>query len=491
MFLSRAKRLWPRSLRARFTILGAVLFLIATVFIVFFSAFLLHREFESRVQEAVLGQLDRYAAFNRQSPVRLLRTLEREHEQNRLRGTWVRWQNVSGVLWETIPADWEQDREALESVLVVHLKSGDDWSRATRQRYELPDWASVDEDHHPIQFEEELLMASRLLPDGSVLVVGESLARFQVFIQVFGRSIFRGVLIIGSFSVLVGWWLSRRLVRPLRNLVRTTETVASGTLSARVPEPDSTGELEELTQLFNRMLDRIERLVSTMNESLDNVAHDLRTPLTKIRASVESVLQRPDPSAEELREALMDTAEEAEKIGTLLNALMNLAEAQAGTLKLQKRTVDLRQIAEEVYGLYEMLSEEQGVTLVLEQPDVPVNVEADPIRLRQAVANLVDNALKFTETGGLTTLSVAMTATGAQLVVTDTGVGIPPEDQPRIFERLYRADKSRATQGLGLGLSLVQAIVRAHEGTIQVKSVPGEGSRFCLELPFSAQVLPG
>ncbi len=486
MSLNKVKRLWPRSLRARFTILGAVLFLIATIFIVSFSGVLLHREFESRVQEAVLGQLDRYARFDRQSPIRLFRTLQREHEQNRLRGTWVRLQNVSGVLWETVPADWEQDREALESVLVVHLKSGDDWSRATRERYELPDWANVDDDHHRIQFEEELLMASRVLPDGSVLVVGESLARFQIFIRVFGRSIFRGVLIIGAVSVLVGWLLSRRLVLPLQNLVRTTETVASGTLSARVPVPDSTGELEELTRLFNQMLDRIEGLVGTMNESLDNVAHDLRTPLTKIRASVESVLQRPDPSAEELREALLDTAEEAEKIGTLLNALMNLAEAQAGTLKLQKQPVDLRRVAEEVFGLYEMLSEEQGVALTLELPEEAVTVEADPIRLRQAVANLVDNALKFTPEGGRTTLSVTVEAAAAQLVVTDTGIGIPPEEQPRIFERLYRADKSRATQGLGLGLSLVQAIVRAHEAHIEVASVPEEGSRFALVFPKGA-----
>jgi signal transduction histidine kinase len=480
---SRLSRLRPRSLQARLTLFGTLLFFSAALLTIALSGFLLHQEFESRMKQSILWQLDRYAMLYLQSPLVLLKALEQEHDQNRLRGTWLRWQHAPGILWETTPLDWEADRATLESVLIIHLQSGRDWSRASRERYQFIQRDNEDP-HHPIRFEEEFLMASRVLPDGSVLAVGESLAPVQLFIRLLGRRMFWLFIGIGTVGLLVGWFFTRKMTRPLQDLVSTTETVASGKLSARVPEPDSSGELAELTRLFNQMLERIEHLVNTMNESLDNVAHDLRTPLTRLRNSVESVMTREAVTPEELREALLDAAEETERIQTLLTALMNLAEAGAGTLRLNRKPIQLDELVREICGLYELLAEEKSLSLRQALPEHPVTLEADPVRLRQALGNLLDNAIKFTPDGGTVTLSVRTEPYRAILEVQDSGIGISAEDQPRIFERLYRADKSRRTQGLGLGLSLVQAIVQAHGASIHVSSTPHQGSTFQIVFPL-------
>lgn len=276
-----------------------------------------------------------------------------------------------------------------------------------------------------------------------------------------------------------------RAVRPIRHLVDTTQgIVATGQISVRVPETGTSGELAELVGLFNKMLERIERLVKGMRNALDNVAHDLRTPMTRLRGIAElSLVGEPNPR--QCREALATCLEESERILTLLNSLMDISEAEAGTMRLRRETIDLGGLVQEIVGLYQYVAESKDIALHVEcGPEI--QVAADRVRMRQVLANLVDNALKYTEPGGRVVIRALHEGEQVSISVHDSGAGIPPGEISDIWTRLYRGDRSRSQPGLGLGLSLVKAIIQAHDGRVDVESKPGMGSIFTLRLPITA-----
>jgi signal transduction histidine kinase len=307
-------------------------------------------------------------------------------------------------------------------------------------------------------------------------------ARVGPSIKVAVLGVLVGCLLIGIAG---GALLTRRALRPVAALASTARgVIQSGDLSRRVNVRDGgRGELDDLALLFNRMLERNQALVRSMSEALDNVAHDLRTPLTRLRGIAEVALRADD--AGQASEALADCIEESDRALVMLRTLMDISEAEAGIMKLQIADVDLRAIARETLDLYEQVADDAGVSLSL-RANVPLTVLADATRARQALANLIDNAVKYTPRGG----SVQIDITGdthqheAAVRVSDTGIGIPAAAIPRIWDRLYRVDPSRAERGLGLGLSLVKAIALAHRGRVAVESVPGRGSSFLLVFPL-------
>ncbi|CAN5789326.1 hypothetical protein BH11MYX3_BH11MYX3_38580 [soil metagenome] len=294
-----------------------------------------------------------------------------------------------------------------------------------------------------------------------------------------------GVLALAVAGVVLalvgGFYVTRRGLAPIRDLAATADAVSSsGDLSRRVPERGTGDELDELSRLFNRMLDRNQALVRGMREALDNVAHDLRTPLTRLRGSAEVALRTHDGAV--ALGTLADTVDETDQVLAMLRTLMDISEAENGLMRLHRERASLAQLAANTVELYAHVAEEAGVTLSASVPEDVVAM-VDPMRIRQALANLVDHAIKYTPHGGAVTIEVLREHTSAVVRVRDTGEGISPDVLPRIWERLYRGDPSRAQPGLGLGLSLVKAVVEAHGGTVSAASEPGHGATFTICIP--------
>jgi signal transduction histidine kinase len=281
-----------------------------------------------------------------------------------------------------------------------------------------------------------------------------------------------------------GIFFARRVLHPIRDLTQTLQSIlTTGKLTTRAPVTDTGDELDELSTLFNSMLERIGVLITSMQGALDNVAHDLRTPMTRLRNMAETALAADEPE-EPLRAALANCVEESERILTMLNTLMDISEAETGTMRLELAQVNVHDLTRQAIGLYEYVAEDKAITIV---PTVPLDltITADRNRLLQILANLLDNAIKYTPSGGQVAITAAQNHQHVHISVVDTGVGIPLEDIAKIWDRLYRGDTSRSQRGLGLGLSLVKAIVQAHHGEVTVSSQIGQGTRFSLTLPLT------
>ncbi|HEX6464045.1 MAG TPA: ATP-binding protein [Vicinamibacterales bacterium] len=329
-----------------------------------------------------------------------------------------------------------------------------------------------------------LEVASARLSDGTILQVGKTneirvalLRQFEIVV---------GIVLVLALAIGVGGGLilTRSTVQPVYDLIAVVGgIIRTGRTDTRVPErPEQGDAVDELSGQFNAMLDRINALLTAMSQSLDNVAHDLRTPIARLRGIAERALQSGD--AAEQREALADCLEESDRILSILNTLMDISEAETGVLRLRRASVPVAPLLAEVVELYEDVADTKQVAVTLELRE-DVTVDGDRDRLRQAFANLLDNAIKYTPAGGRVRVVVAREADRAVVTVEDTGYGIAVEHLPRIWERLYRADSSRSERGLGLGLSLVKAFVEAHGGTVEAASEPGRGSTFTVRLPIA------
>jgi len=322
------------------------------------------------------------------------------------------------------------------------------------------------------------------------LQVGRSNTASRRVLVHFRKTAMRIILPAIVLSLLVGWLMTRSALTPLRSLIDTLRRIFStGDLHQRVPAHAQKGELGELTTLFNRLLDQNETLLQVSRETLDNVAHDLRTPMTHLRNATERALLQPDADQETLRDALADCAEESEKILQMLNLLMDMAEAGTGQMTLKTESFPLHELAEEVIELYALVAEERGIKLENTVP-VAMSVCADRLRLRQCLVNLVDNALKYSPKNTEVTLVGSMASDAVELSVSDQGIGMTSDELPRIWDRLYRGEQSRSTSGLGLGLSLVRAVIAVQGGTVDVQTQLNKGSTFTLRIPQTKTLSP-
>ena len=355
--------------------------------------------------------------------------------------------------------------------------SGFDLSALDRPSTVSPGWATIV--GPPVGT--SLEVGTVTLPGGVNIQVGRSSHVRDELLTHFRA---RGLEVLGLIVVAAiagGFLLTRGGLAPMRALETTIRSIIqTGRFEARVPITHSRDPLDVLGVRVNEMLDRIESLVTGMRAALDNVAHDLRTPLTRFRSVAEAALVSGDPAR--APEGLAHALEEADRLGATLTALMDISEAETGTMALGREPVRLATVVDEGLALFADEADDKGITMATAVPP-EIEVVGDHTRLRQVCANLIENAVKYSNPGGCIDIAASATDMVATLVIRDTGIGIAAADLPLIWDRLYRADISRTQRGLGLGLSLVKAVVEAHGGQVAASSQPGQGSTFSVTLP--------
>lgn len=281
-----------------------------------------------------------------------------------------------------------------------------------------------------------------------------------------------------------GWWMSRRALQPVDQVTATARSIGERNLGKRLPVPNTEDELQRLSETLNQMLDRIEGAFRRVTQFTADASHELRTPVALIRTTSEIALRK-HRSEPEYREALDEVHAESVRTTDLIENLLTLARADAGKETLDRTSVDLGSLLSEVSGQAEKLASQKGIALVCQMPEESVPISGDHGTLRRLFFIFLDNAVKYTSSGGNIHVCIKQQPEKVTVEVRDSGVGISEQDLPHIFERFYRSDKSRSRDsgGAGLGLSLAKWIVDAHGGVIEVESAPDSGSTFRVSLP--------
>lgn len=311
---------------------------------------------------------------------------------------------------------------------------------------------------------------------GLVLQLGETLDETERFLTIF-RDLFLTLLIIFMIlSALIGWFIARRALLGVEEVTHTAMEIADGEYDTRVQLTHRFEEIKRLGRTFNHMLDRIQKLLRSMKEINDNIAHDLRSPLARIRGIAEMTLTT-KKSIDDYKSMAVSTIEECDSLIDIVNTMLDITEAETGVRKVKPEQFDLAALISEACELFRPLANEKKIAFMAKLPDRLV-FRADRKSLQRIVSNLLENAIKFTPPGGKVSVVLLETESGVAIRFEDTGPGIPAADQPRIFERFYRGDNSRAQGGVGLGLSLAKALVEAMGGVISVESTPAKGSTF-------------
>jgi heavy metal sensor kinase len=291
-----------------------------------------------------------------------------------------------------------------------------------------------------------------------------------------------GALILGSF---LGWVMAGRALTPVRAVAQAAQRISGSNLSLRIPTRQADDELDYLILTFNRMIERLEASFQQIKQFSTDVSHEMRTPITAIRGQLEVALFTAT-TTDQYREAIFNSLQDIDRLSQIVRALLLLSQAESGQVVLHKSRINLSEVAPELADQFQIPAEEAGIRLVADVPP-ECYLEADKVQIERMISNLLSNALKFTPRGGEVKVTVAAREESVEIVVEDNGRGIPTEYLPHIFDRFYRVPGSGTApspeQGLGLGLSFVHWIVRAHGGKIHVNSAPGKGTRFSIRLP--------
>jgi signal transduction histidine kinase len=327
-------------------------------------------------------------------------------------------------------------------------------------------------------------VCGRISPD-FLLQVGISLAENEKYLKVFKRLLLHLIFPLFCVSAVIGWLLARQALRGVEEVTLTAMDITKGAYDKRVQVKKRLLEISRLANTFNAMLDRIQALLKGMGEVTDNVAHDLRSPLTRIRGIAEMTLVGKS-SISDYEKMAASTIEECDNLINLINlinTMLDITETEAGVGRFEKETVDVKKLLSDACDLFQPVADEKNISLLTRLPDEMV-IRSDKGRLQRMVTNLLENAIKYTDSGGKVTISAYKDKGRVHIVFADTGVGISEKDLPKIFERFYRCDNSRTQPGTGLGLCLVRAIAKALGGDIRVSSKLNEGSTFSVSLPL-------
>jgi len=454
------------SFSLKMSVLYALFFVISSLGLFVVAYYLIEGLVEQREQEIVRDRIHEYVAWYEEGGLRALKARFDEQSNTARDVFFVRVVGpFDNVLFVSVPKRFEGvDLKQLKSVSPTEK----DFWLSIKDRTKKGLWT----------------IGLAPLPGGFTLQVGKSSVQSQELLSYFRTVFIIFVVPILLLGIIGGGILTFRAIRPIRSLIQTVRDILeTGKMSKRVPVRGGRGEMDELVGLFNQMLDRNDSLIRAMHDSLDNVAHDLRTPMTRLRGTAELALQGSD-NTDACYEALGDCMEESERVLTMLNTLMDVAEAETGVMRLDMVRVSVREVVRAVADLYEILADEKNISMDVNLPH-ELFINADRTRFQQVIANLVDNAVKYSGDRGRVLLSACEKEGDVLISVSDEGMGIPSEEIGRIWDRLYRGDRSRSRRGLGLGLSFVKAIVQAHDGEVVVESQSNKGSTFTIRLPVA------
>jgi signal transduction histidine kinase len=327
----------------------------------------------------------------------------------------------------------------------------------------------------------EVALVRTALPGGYNLLVGRDLAHFAPLTKYFWYGLAAAIGVLSVVGVLEGVLVRRALLSRVENIRTAVLAIVQGDLSHRLGTSSGGDELDTLSRTINGMLDQIEQLVHGIRDVSNAIAHDLRTPLAELRSRLEELsVTRPD--TEETFAEIEAAVADVDRVIAIFNALLRLAEVDTGTRRSGFVSVNLTELASDVVEFYKPAAEIKNLVLAFRAPG-PVRVSGDPLLLAQAVGNLIDNALKYAPGSGTVTVQVSEdSADGAEISVSDHGPGIPEAERVKVTQRFYRGDASRGTPGVGLGLSLVEAVARLHGGTLVLMgNSPGLRARMLIQ----------
>ncbi|MDH3472692.1 MAG: ATP-binding protein [Rhodospirillales bacterium] len=453
-------------------LLGSSVFRLALVYLFLFSASVmalvgfvywstqasLTRQIDATIDAEITGLAEQ---FNQRGILGLMRAIQRRADAGRhTRGIYILTDSNFAPLAGNLSA-WPDVEPEADGWITFPLDYAEQWgggiNYARGRVFDLGGWYHLLVGH---DVRERLLIAGRIR-----------------------ETVLLGIAAVIGLTLLAGLLMSRRLLRQVDAINRTSQEIIAGDLSRRIPITGRGDEFDKLAGNLNAMLDQIERLLTGMKEVSDNIAHDLRSPLARMRSRLEvTLMEQPDSAA--YREAISRTIDEADALLKTFNALLSIAQAEAGASRRHFEALELGALLGDVSELYEPLAEERGQRLVVGL-DGEARIRGDRDLLFQAIANLVDNAIKFAPDNGTVELSLAQANGRAEIIVADDGPGIPEVSRAKVLERFYRLETSRSTPGSGLGLSLVAAVAELHDGRL-VLADNAPGLKASLALPFGA-----
>lgn len=316
---------------------------------------------------------------------------------------------------------------------------------------------------------------------GNILQIGVSIEPEHRIIGAFNAIVAPVMVFLVVISAIIGWFMANRALSGVAEVTKTALDISKGAFDRRVHIKSKSDEINLLAETFNRMLDHIHDLMRGLKEVTDNIAHDLKTPLTRMRVAAETELGKAGSDVDKQKLAA-GIVEECDNLLQMIDTMLLISKEESGVSSKEKKQVDISRVIQDAFELFTPVAEEKGIQFELDVAD-GVILMGDFQGLQRMIINLMENALKYTAAGGRVTVLLNNENDHVIIVLHDTGIGIADVDLPHIFKRLYRCDRSRSQDGFGLGLSLALAVARAHGGDIQVTSDLGKGSTFTVTLP--------
>lgn len=340
-------------------------------------------------------------------------------------------------------------------------------------------WRNPDNDSSSVT----CLVTDRVLTDGGRLTFGVPFDNYLETVRQLNKLRFWGLLLTATFSFALAYWVSKRSLRGMRALYEVCDRVAAGDLKQRIPIKDNDDDIDHIANAVNHMLDQIEHLMEGVREVSDAIAHDLKTPLARLRGQLELLLSISDRSDE----AIDAVIAEADQVLSAFNALLRIAQLEQGTRRQAFVHFDFKVILQQTRDIYELVFTEKNIRFDIDPVPEHYPVYGDRDLWLQAVSNLLDNAYKYTPEGGAVTLRLQHDEHFVRLQISDSGPGIPRNEHKNVFKRFYRLDKHRSQKGTGLGLSLVAAVCKVHQAEIELDNDSGLVVRICIPIDKHAE----